>query len=139
MAETPAARAAGSSFLFSLSQASKRLNSAMIKASAGVAGRIATVMIASHSINSYLLTGSCRRSFPMDLSQYIRDVPDFPKPGILFYDITPLIAEPKAFQHSIERLCSHYADRRVDAIAAAEARGFLFAAPMALLMKRPLI
>jgi adenine phosphoribosyltransferase len=75
----------------------------------------------------------------MDLTQYIRDIPDFPKPGIIFKDITPLLAEPKAFQQAIEKLCEHYQQERIDAIAAAEARGFLFAAPMALLMKRPLI
>ncbi len=75
----------------------------------------------------------------MDLTRYIRDVPDFPKPGILFKDITPLLAEPAAFQDAIRRLCDHYAGQVIDAIAAAEARGFLFAAPMALLMQRPLV
>ena len=75
----------------------------------------------------------------MDLTQYIRDIPDFPKPGILFKDITPLLAEPKAFEESIDRLYEQYRARPIDAVAAAEARGFLFAAPLALLLKRPLI
>lgn len=75
----------------------------------------------------------------MNLADYIRDVADFPKPGILFKDITPLLAEPKAFEEAIKQLCARYVDRQVDAIAAAEARGFLFAAPMAMLMKKPLI
>jgi adenine phosphoribosyltransferase len=75
----------------------------------------------------------------MDLAKYIRDIPDFPKPGILFKDITPLLAEPRAFQQSIDLLCAHYEGQRVDGLAAAEARGFLFAAPMALRMKKPLI
>jgi adenine phosphoribosyltransferase len=75
----------------------------------------------------------------MDLSKYIRDIPDFPKPGIIFKDITPLLADPAAFQHAIQQLCEHYQDQNIDAIAAAEARGFLFASPMALLLKRPLI
>src|ERR1700731_3885621 len=75
----------------------------------------------------------------MDLAKYIRDIPDFPKPGIVFKDITPLLAEPKAFQHAINMLCDHYKDQPVDAVAAAEARGFLFAALMAMLMKKPLI
>jgi adenine phosphoribosyltransferase len=75
----------------------------------------------------------------MDLTTYIRDIPDFPKPGILYKDITPLLAEPRAFDEAIRRLCAHYAGTPVDAIAAAEARGFLFAAPMALQMKRPLV
>jgi adenine phosphoribosyltransferase len=75
----------------------------------------------------------------MDLKTYIRDVPDFPKPGILFKDIMPLVAEPRAFAFAIDSLCAHYAAAGVGAIAAAEARGFLFAAPMALQMKKPLI
>ena len=66
----------------------------------------------------------------MDLAQYIRDIPDFPKPGILFKDITPLLAEPKAFQEAIDRLYETYRARPIDAVAAAEARGFLFAAPL---------
>jgi adenine phosphoribosyltransferase len=75
----------------------------------------------------------------MDLATYIRNIPDFPKPGILFKDITPLLAEPRAFQEAIHVLCGHYEGRAIDAVAAAEARGFLFAAPMALMMKRPLV
>jgi len=75
----------------------------------------------------------------MDLAKYIRDIPDFPKPGILFKDITPLLAEPVAFQHSIDQMLAHYRGREIDAVAAAEARGFLFAAPLALQMRKPLI
>ncbi|MEQ8784674.1 MAG: adenine phosphoribosyltransferase [Pirellulaceae bacterium] len=68
----------------------------------------------------------------IDLKSFIRDVPDFPKPGILFRDITPLLASPEAFGETIRRLCDHYRDAQIDAIVAAEARGFIFAAPMAL-------
>ena len=75
----------------------------------------------------------------MDLARYIRDIPDFPKPGIVFKDITPLLADPAAFQEAIQHLLRHYEGRTIDAVAAAEARGFLFAAPLALLMKKPLI
>jgi len=75
----------------------------------------------------------------MDLASYIRDIPDFPKPGIVFKDITPLLADPGAFEEAIRQLVDHYKDQPIDAVAAAEARGFLFAAPMALIMKRPLI
>jgi adenine phosphoribosyltransferase len=75
----------------------------------------------------------------MDLKAYIRDIPDFPKPGILFKDIMPLLAEPAAFRHSIALLEEHYRAEPVDAIAAAEARGFLFAAPLALNLQKPLI
>ena len=67
----------------------------------------------------------------MDLAKYIRDSPDFPKPGILFKDITPLLAEPAAFRFSVERMRDRYRGQQIDAIAAAEARGFLFAAPLA--------
>lgn len=75
----------------------------------------------------------------MDLKSYIRDVPDFPKPGILFKDITPLLATPDAFASSIRQLAERYVDHPLDAIAAAEARGFLFAAPLALELHKPLV
>jgi adenine phosphoribosyltransferase len=75
----------------------------------------------------------------MDLRRYIRDIPDFPKPGILFKDITPLLADPSAFEYAIARLAAHYSTQPIDAIAAAEARGFLFAAPLALELHKPLV
>jgi adenine phosphoribosyltransferase len=86
----------------------------------------------------YAVLAGCERK-AMDLAQYIRDIPDFPKPGIIFKDITPLLAHPPAFQHAIQILCDHYKTKSVDAVAAAEARGFLFAAPLALNLKKPLI
>jgi adenine phosphoribosyltransferase len=75
----------------------------------------------------------------VDLTPYIRDIPDFPKPGILFKDITPLLAKPAAFQAAIDRLWEFAQVRKPDAVAAAEARGFFFAAPLALLLRVPLI
>ena len=75
----------------------------------------------------------------MDLARYIRDIPDFPKPGILFKDITPLLSSPAAFEESIRIMATEFAKEPVDAIAAAEARGFLFAAPLALVMQKPLV
>jgi adenine phosphoribosyltransferase len=75
----------------------------------------------------------------MDLKAFIRDVPDFPKPGVLFKDITPLLSDPAAFAFAVAKLSAHFATRKIDAIAAAEARGFLFAAPMALELRKPLI
>ena len=75
----------------------------------------------------------------MDLRAFIRDVPDFPKPGVMFKDITPLLADPPAFAFAVAKMAAHYATRQIDAIAAAEARGFLFAAPMALELRKPLI
>lgn len=71
-------------------------------------------------------------SAPVDIRDWIRDIPDFPKPGILFKDITPLLGHPEAFQASIDRLEAEYAGRGIDVIAAAEARGFIFGAPLAL-------
>jgi adenine phosphoribosyltransferase len=75
----------------------------------------------------------------MDLAKYIRDIPDFPKPGILFKDITPLLADPPAFAEATRRFTEYYRGKPIDAIAAAEARGFLFAAPLALELKKPLV
>jgi adenine phosphoribosyltransferase len=70
-----------------------------------------------------------------DLSRWIRDIPDFPKPGIQFKDITPLLSDPVAFGAAIDRLTARYAGAGVDTIAAAEARGFIFGAPLALRLK----
>ncbi|QDS93445.1 Adenine phosphoribosyltransferase [Roseimaritima multifibrata] len=66
------------------------------------------------------------------LQRYIRDIPDFPKPGILYRDITPLLANSAAFQEAIDRMAEPFFNQQVDVIASAEARGFIFAAPLAL-------
>ncbi|MFM8579813.1 MAG: adenine phosphoribosyltransferase [Planctomycetaceae bacterium] len=68
----------------------------------------------------------------VDLVRLIRAVPDFPKPGILFRDITPLLADHAALAAAIDRLVAPWRADRIDAVAAVEARGFLFASPMAL-------
>ncbi|MFK7767883.1 MAG: adenine phosphoribosyltransferase [Mariniblastus sp.] len=68
----------------------------------------------------------------IDLNDYIRDVQDFPKPGIVFKDITPLLGSCAAFEACIDQFAEEYKDKKIDVIAAAEARGFLFAAPLAL-------
>lgn len=67
-----------------------------------------------------------------DLKSYIRTIPDFPKPGILFRDISPLLACPQALRAAVGQLANAVRDRGVQMIAAAEARGFLFATPLAL-------
>ena len=67
-----------------------------------------------------------------DLRAMIREVPDFPKPGILFYDITTLLKDPGAFRQSIELLSVPFIDRRIDVVVGMESRGFIFSAPMAL-------
>lgn len=68
---------------------------------------------------------------PVDLRTLIRDVQDFPMTGILFRDITPLLANAEALRESVDRMCTAWRDRGVDLVAAMEARGFMFAAPMA--------
>jgi len=70
----------------------------------------------------------------MNLADYVRSIPDFPKPGILFRDITPLLAHPTAFRETIGRLADRYRGHGIDVIGAAEARGFIFAAPLAIEM-----
>jgi len=72
------------------------------------------------------------------LNKHIRDVPDFPKPGILFKDITPLLASAEAFRETVELLVEHYRPMKLGSIVAIESRGFLFAAPLALHLGLPL-
>jgi adenine phosphoribosyltransferase len=67
----------------------------------------------------------------MDLKQLIREVPDFPKPGILFYDITTLLKDSAGFAGVIDGLKSHYSGARVDLVLGIEARGFIFAPALA--------
>src|SRR5213082_2312160 len=68
----------------------------------------------------------------LDPRDWIRDIPDFPKPGIVFKDITPMLGHPDAFRAVIEGLAGAFADRSIETVAAAEARGFIFGAPLAL-------
>ena len=67
----------------------------------------------------------------IQLTEYIRDVPDFPKKGILFRDITPLLADKSAFAAAVEALASPYLDSDITCVAAVEARGFIFGAAVA--------
>ena len=72
------------------------------------------------------------------LREHIRDVPDFPKPGVLFKDITPLLATPSAFAAAVELFVEHLRPESPTAIAAIESRGFIFGAPVALALGLPL-
>jgi adenine phosphoribosyltransferase len=65
------------------------------------------------------------------LSEHIRDIPDFPKPGVVFKDITPMLAHPEAFRASIDGIAGHYEGREIDKVLGIEARGFIVAAPVA--------
>jgi adenine phosphoribosyltransferase len=67
----------------------------------------------------------------MDLKQHIRSIPDFPKPGILFYDISTLLAHPQAWRATVERLAEEVRPQRPDLLVGIESRGFLVAAPLA--------
>lgn len=67
-----------------------------------------------------------------DLQSYIREIPDYPKPGILFRDITPLLADAKALNTAIERMAEPFQDAGVEIVAAAEARGFILGTPLAM-------
>jgi len=67
-----------------------------------------------------------------DLKQLIREVPDFPKPGIRFYDITTLIKNAAGLRKVIDEFAAHYADKKVDVVVGIEARGYFFAPAIAL-------
>jgi len=67
----------------------------------------------------------------LQLKNYIRDIPDFPKPGILFRDIAPLLADKQAFSAAVQALAEPFADSAIDYVAAVEARGFIFGSAVA--------
>ena len=73
------------------------------------------------------------------LDKAIRRIPDFPKPGILFYDITGILVNPEAFSLCIQKMVDIYKDAQIDAVAGIESRGFIFAAPFAQQMGIPLV
>src|SRR6201981_2120778 len=66
-----------------------------------------------------------------DLKKLIREIPDHPKPGILFYDLTTLLQDPRGFHALVDRLCQHYNGHKLDIVAGIEARGFIFAPALA--------
>jgi adenine phosphoribosyltransferase len=67
----------------------------------------------------------------IDLKRYIRDIPDWPKEGILFRDITPLLLNPKAFAAAIDAMCADFIEMGIEYVAAVEARGFIFGSAVA--------
>ncbi len=75
----------------------------------------------------------------MDLKEYIRSIPDYPKKGILFRDITTLIKNEKAFENSIDQIIERSKNFKVDKIAAIESRGFVFASAVSYLLKKPFV
>ncbi|MCX6112329.1 MAG: adenine phosphoribosyltransferase [Proteobacteria bacterium] len=75
----------------------------------------------------------------MDYKKYIREVPDFPKKGILFYDITTLLMNPDIFNVMINEMAQRVKDLEITKVAAIESRGFIFGAPLALKLGKPFI
>ncbi|MEL3907798.1 MAG: adenine phosphoribosyltransferase [Treponemataceae bacterium] len=75
----------------------------------------------------------------LDLDKAIRRIKDFPKSGVLFYDITSLLMEPKAFSFCLDKMEAIYKNAKLDGIAGIDARGFIFAAPLADRLKSPLL
>ena len=75
----------------------------------------------------------------MDLKQYIRSIPDYPKKGILFRDITTLIKDPKAFNFAIDKIIEISKKIKFDKVSAIESRGFVFASTVSYFTKKPLI
>jgi adenine phosphoribosyltransferase len=65
------------------------------------------------------------------ISDLVRDIPDYPKPGVVYRDITPLLGHPEGFQRSVNELVERFQDTAVDRVLGIEARGFIFAAPVA--------
>jgi len=66
-----------------------------------------------------------------DLKKLIREIPDYPKPGILFYDLTTLLQNQRGFHSLVDQLCEHYSGNQIDIVAGIEARGFIFAPALA--------
>ena len=75
----------------------------------------------------------------MDLKKYIRSIPDYPKKGILFRDITTLIKDNQAFRHTIDKIVEVIRDLNFDRVAAVESRGFVFASAVAYRLTKSLI
>lgn len=73
--------------------------------------------------------------FADDLRAKIREIPDFPKPGILFYDITTLLKDAASFREVIDRMADQVRDKQVDLVVGMESRGFIFSAPLAYQLK----
>lgn len=75
----------------------------------------------------------------LQIQSLIRDVPDFPKQGIMFKDITPLLAHPEARKNVVEEIANNYQGQKIDAVAAVEARGFIFGSLLADALAVPFI
>jgi adenine phosphoribosyltransferase len=86
------------------------------------------------SFNQYL-----SNTKPMDLKSYIRDFPHFPKQGIIFKDISPLLKAPEAMKYVADQFCQHFQNKKIDFVAGAESRGLIFASALASHLNKGLI
>ncbi len=75
----------------------------------------------------------------MDLKKYIRDIPDFPKKGVMFRDITIILKEPKVFKYVIDTIVNEYKNEKIDKIVSIEARGYIFGGAIAYNLKRGMV
>ncbi|MCU0483379.1 MAG: adenine phosphoribosyltransferase [Chloroflexi bacterium] len=76
---------------------------------------------------------------PDELRAKVREIPDFPKPGILFYDITTLLKDAAAYRSAVDLMLAPYQDARIDVVVGMESRGFIFSGPMAYLLGAGLV
>ncbi|MFH1450764.1 MAG: adenine phosphoribosyltransferase [archaeon] len=74
----------------------------------------------------------------INIDDHIRKIPNFPKPGILFYDITTILESPEAFKHCIDKFAEHYRGKQVDVVVGVESRGFIFGSALAYALGKPL-
>lgn len=79
------------------------------------------------------------QALAIKLAHVIRDVPDFPRPGILFKDISPLLADVATWKETIDAIVEHYRNKRIEAVGGIEARGFLLGVPIAMALGVPFI
>jgi adenine phosphoribosyltransferase len=82
-------------------------------------------------MNAHSRNSEFHINLDINLEEKIRTIPDFPKKGIMFKDITPLLQDPKAVHYVIEKFVDHYRSKNIDAVACAESRGFIFGAMLA--------
>lgn len=78
-------------------------------------------------------------SLQNEIKLAIRDIPDFPKPGILFKDITPILQKPALFAQIVDAFANRYADKKIDVIAGIESRGFIFGSALAMRMGKSFV
>ncbi|KAI0527510.1 hypothetical protein KFK09_003113 [Dendrobium nobile] len=85
-----------------------------------------------HCVSTRLMASLERKHRIAEIASSIRVIPDFPKPGVMFQDITTLLLDPKAFGDAVELFVERYRDQRISVVAGVEARGFIFGPPIAL-------